>query len=375
MATQRASIEAPRCTGPDPSTFDSSDIPSEGCTNDGIQSTIDVTIDGVTSSYVDSGQVLNTGGIDPAICSNSDESTQWVKVGDKPCSGQTLTLNPPTQTDPVDTTAMVSATLTNACGAPLDDVAVAFSVASGPNAGTSGSGVSDASGLATFSYTSAALGTDSLQAAVTNAVGFTRLSNTVAVIWIAEFAPGGGSFVIGDQSATRGSSVYFWGSQWAKRNSLSAGPAARSFKGFADEPAVPDCGKGWTSDPGNSTPPPDGPLPQLMAVIVTSSAQQVGPEISGHIVAIVLVRTDPGYEPNPGHFDTGVVVAVLCGSVSSTVANSPTPRPHQHAAAPPGPTSGATSAPGGSSAATACQTNGRGRSTRSRSRTCAAKRN
>jgi hypothetical protein len=371
VLTQRASVEAPGCTGPDPSTFDSSDIPSQGnCTNDGILSTIDVTIDGTTSSYTDSGQVLNTGGIDPADCSNSDESTQWVKVGSKPCSGQTLTLAPPTQTDPVGTTATVSATLTNACGTPLDDVVVVFKVESGPNAGATGSGATDSSGLATFSYTSLALGTDSLQASVTNAVGFMRLSNAAAVSWIAEFAPGGGSFVIGNGNgnAGLGSPVYFWGSQWAKHNSLSAGPAPRSFKGFSDEPSVPACGQSWTSDPGNSTPPPDGPLPKLMAVIVTSSAQQSGPEISGDIVAIVLVDTDPGYEPNPGHADTGIVVAVLCGTTSA--ATSTTPRHPQHPATPPSAGSGAPSASGGTSTSTTCQPNGRGRSTTSKSQAC-----
>src|SRR6202040_2593590 len=53
------------------------------------------------------------------------------------------------------------------------------------------------------------------------------------------FAPGGGSFVIGDKNAAIGNSVTFWGAQWAKVNSLSGGPAPASFKGFAEAPLTP----------------------------------------------------------------------------------------------------------------------------------------
>jgi hypothetical protein len=126
------------------------------------------------------------------------------------------------------------------------------------------------------------------------------------------FAPGGGSFVIGDQNAATGASVTFWGAQWSKDNPTSAGSAPRSFKGFAEDPTTPSCGVAWTTDPGNSTPPPDGPLPAYMAVIVTSSTGKDGSEISGNTVHIVVVKTNPGYAANPGHAGTGTVVAVVC---------------------------------------------------------------
>lgn len=121
---------------------------------------------------------------------------------------------------------------------------------------------------------------------------------------------GGGAFVVGDQSAT--GSVYFWGSQWAKQNSLSGGPAPNSFKGFATSPAVPACGAGWSSGPGNSVGPPSGPLPSYMGVIVTSSMSKSGSSLSGNTVRIVVVKPDPGYSSNPGHSGTGTVVAVVC---------------------------------------------------------------
>jgi hypothetical protein len=360
ITTQRGSGVAAGCTGPDPVTFDSSDIPNVGtCIADGIVPVVDVGVDGVTSSYVDSGQVLNSGGVDPGACSNSDESTQWTRIGDRPCPGERLTLAPPTQTDSVGTTATLTAALTTACGGGLPDVAVAFKVTAGPNSAVSGSGVTDDSGHATFTYSSSVTGTDTLQAAVTNAVGFTRTSNSATVTWTVEFAPGGGSFVIGNDNARVGSAVNFWGAQWSQHNPLADGPAPRSFKGFADQPDIPACGKTWTSEPGNSTPPPDGPLPQFMAVIVTSSVRQTGPELSGDIIGIVIVKTNRGYEPNPGHPATGVVVGVMCGAVG--VPTSASSRGPQAPNAPPRAASGAPADSAGNLPSSACAVSPKGR--------------
>lgn len=126
------------------------------------------------------------------------------------------------------------------------------------------------------------------------------------------FAPGGGSFVIGDQNAAVGAAVQFWGAQWSQNNGLNGGPAPSSFKGFAETPSVPKCGVAWSTDPGNSTPPPAGPLPAYMAVVVTSIVGKDGSTISGNDVHIVVVKTNSGYAPDPGHAGTGQVVAVVC---------------------------------------------------------------
>jgi len=121
-----------------------------------------------------------------------------------------------------------------------------------------------------------------------------------------------GSFVIGDGNAAVGSDVTFWGAQWAKHNSLSGGAAPRSFKGFADTTTNPPaCLAGWSTDPGDSSDPPDT-VPQFMAVIVSSSIDKSGSTISGDTVHIVVVQTNPGYAANPGHAGTGKVVAVIC---------------------------------------------------------------
>src|SRR5260370_29090973 len=140
--------------------MDSSDIGPGGagcagnCSQSGVIPEVDVTIDGTTSAFNDTGQVLNTGGVDGASCPplNGNESTQWTLVGSQPCAGADLSLAPPSQDQSVGDTATVTPTLTNGCGTPLQGVSVTFNVTSGPNAGTTGTGTTDSSGQASFSY-------------------------------------------------------------------------------------------------------------------------------------------------------------------------------------------------------------------------------
>jgi hypothetical protein len=125
--------------------------------------------------------------------------------------------------------------------------------------------------------------------------------------------PAGGNFVVGDRSSAVGTPVTFWGAQWWKINMLSGGSAPASFKGFANSPnTLAECGANWATDPGNSSGPPAGPLPAYMAVIVSSGVTQVGPAISGDTARVVVVKTDSGYAPNPGHAGTGTVVGTVC---------------------------------------------------------------
>jgi hypothetical protein len=134
-------------------------------------------------------------------------------------------------------------------------------------------------------------------------------STGTTTVLVYALAPGGGTFVVGDKSAS--GSVTFWGAQWAKINGLSSSPAPSAFKGFALNGAT--CGGTWSTNPGNSSPPPVGPLPAYMAVLVTSSSTKSGSQISGNVVAIVIVKTDAGYAGDPGHAGTGTVVATVCG--------------------------------------------------------------
>jgi hypothetical protein len=133
----------------------------------------------------------------------------------------------------------------------------------------------------------------------------------------ADTGPSAGAFVIGDQSAVVGSQVTFWGAQWWKDNSLSAGAAPAAFKGFADT-ATLQCGQQWTTDPGNSSAPPAavGPVTAdgLVPMVVSSNVTKSGSVISGDTAEVVLVRVDPGYAPDPGHPGTGTVVDVVCST-------------------------------------------------------------
>jgi hypothetical protein len=185
ILTQTAVTAAAVCGGTS-GAFDTSDIGVNGvgtnCTPDGVIPQIDATIGGVLSTYNDTGQVLNTGGIDLAACpSGTNESRQWSPIGSS-CPSATLSLAPATQTLAVGSTAQVKATLLNSCGNGLQGATVDFTVQSGPNAGKTGSATTDANGVATFSYTGSSPGTDTLQAATTNPAG-TITSNTVTVVW------------------------------------------------------------------------------------------------------------------------------------------------------------------------------------------------
>lgn len=167
--------------------MDTSDIGPGGspysgnCTPDGIIPVVKVTIDGTTSTFSDTGQVLNTGGFDLASCpSGTNESSQWTAVGSAPCGGAIATLAPATQTLPVGSAATLQVTLTNCSGVPLANVQVDFVVVPfGPYLGTA---VTDSNGVALLTYSSSVARTDTVVASVTNAVG-SFLSNFVTVKW------------------------------------------------------------------------------------------------------------------------------------------------------------------------------------------------
>jgi hypothetical protein len=141
------------------------------------------------------------------------------------------------------------------------------------------------------------------------------VSVALAGLTFATSASAGGSFVIGDGNAVTETPVTFWGAQWWMANTLSGGLAPASFKGFANTPQTsPECGTSWSTGPGNSSGPPPGPLPEFIDVIVASDITKAGPTISGDTQEVVVVKTDSGYAPDPGHAGTGTVVDVACGS-------------------------------------------------------------
>jgi hypothetical protein len=157
------------------------------------------------------------------------------------------------------------------------------------------------------SHTYATLGSHTITVSIVDDGGSTATAGPCTVLTYTPVP-----FVIGDGNSATGTHVTFWGARWWKLNTLSGGAAPASFKGFAREPSTPSCGTNWTTGPGNSPPPPTGPLPSFMGVIVTSSTSKQGARISGDTVHMVVVQTNPGYSNNPGHSGTGTVVAQIC---------------------------------------------------------------
>ena len=92
---------------------------------------------------------------------------------------------------------------------------------------------------------------------------------------------------------------------------MSGGLAPAAFKGYELSNLAPACGQTWTTRPGNSPHPP-ATVGNTMGVIVASHITQKGSTISGNILHIVVVRTDPGYGPNPGHAGMGTIIAQIC---------------------------------------------------------------
>jgi hypothetical protein len=194
--------------------------------------------------------------------------------------------------------------------APLSDFTATINWGDGASSAGTVSGPVGGPFSVSGSHSYASTGIFTISVAINDVGGSTATTSCQMIVFA--FAPGGGAFVIGDHNNANGTAVTFWGAQWAKLNTLSGGSAPASFKGFAKNPSVPSCGTNWSTNPGNSTPPPAGPLPKFMAVIVTSSSSKSGSQITGDTPHIVIVKTNPGYQPNPGHPGTGTVIAQVC---------------------------------------------------------------
>jgi hypothetical protein len=130
--------------------------------------------------------------------------------------------------------------------------------------------------------------------------------------------PSRGAFTLGDLtvgSAGPGTLLTWWSSQWSGLNQLSGGSVSTGFKGFAGgltPSSPPACSGTWTTGPGNSPPPVDT-IPSYMGVLVSSSINAKGNTFSGDTPKIVVVKTNAGYAPNPGHPGIGTYVATYCG--------------------------------------------------------------
>lgn len=276
------------------------DGPSTGCAT--------VNIDNIPDGIFGPG---SNPGATGTMTQHFDPNSTCRTVPDPPNPGAAqLTLSPPSAANPVGTQHTVTATARDATLQPAAGVTVLFAVTGANSA--NGSSVTNPSGQATFTYTGANEGFDNITAVADNNNNGSpdpgEPNAQASKLWFT--GTGAGSFVIGDQGIGPGTPAYFWGAKWAKNNGLSGGSAPSSFKGFASNGA-PTCSSNWSTGPGNSSNPP-ATVGQFIPVIVTSSAQKAGSSISGNTRAVVVVQTDPGYAPNPGHEGTGHVVGLVC---------------------------------------------------------------
>jgi hypothetical protein len=191
---------------------------------------------------------------------------------------------------------------------PIAGRTLTIKLGSGVTQQTCVTGLTDGTGSASCSITpNQPLGPGTVTAAFLGDAFYRPSSDTHATILFAFLDRG--AFVIGDGNLTPATTDTYWGAQWARLNTLSGGPAPNAFKGFASSTSEPPvCGVGWTARPGNAGEPPAS-VPSYMGVIVSSSIDQNGSTTSGDSLEIVVIKTDPGYQANPGHAGTGTVVA------------------------------------------------------------------
>jgi RHS repeat-associated protein len=188
--------------------FDTSDYPITGCFGslspaDTRIPKITVTTAGQSASYLDTSHILDTFGYDLAVCPDpSNESLQWRPVGStSTASAGHLALRPLSAVNAVGATYTATAVATDAGNEPVAGLLVNFRVVTGPNSGITGHASTDANGLATFTYSSAAAGTDTLRASITNSLGAVLNSNDVTSNWVStvtlQLAPASTSAAIG----------------------------------------------------------------------------------------------------------------------------------------------------------------------------------
>jgi hypothetical protein len=189
--------------------------------------------------------------------------------------------------------------------------------------GQSCSGTTDGTGVATCAIASVSgqtLGPKTLTTTFAGDAYYRPSSDSAEVIVFA--LPSRGAFTVGDSApgaATPGTAVTWWSDDWSLQNPLTGGAAPASFKGFeATATTLPTtspaniCGATFVTRGGDS-PSPTADVPAYMGVIVARSVakDQFG-SITGGWGQIVVVKTDPGYSPSPGHHGTGKVVATFC---------------------------------------------------------------
>ena len=205
--------ENPPSNNPSYDNFDTSGYPGNQCTPIQEAPKVIITIGGVTTKLLDSTHVLDTGGIDEGFCQPpQNESIQWRPIGAPGTDDGSLSLGPATVTAGVGQPVTETATMLGGSGAGLANVVVKFAVTSGPDAGTTGTAVTNASGQATFSVPGAGQGEDVVVASVST-VG-TIQSGQSRVMWTDGSAAGWNPADIGNPALAGGQSFDSGSGTW-----------------------------------------------------------------------------------------------------------------------------------------------------------------
>jgi Big-like domain-containing protein len=199
----------------------------------------------------------------------------------------------------------VSAVLKEDGTTPISGRTVTFSAGGlTANGTTNGSGVASATlALAPGAYTLNAnfAGDTFYKPSAAAAQTLFVFQTTQFVIW------GGNAPTLAD-AVKVGQDYNFWGAQWDKQVTAGDYQSNGSFKGFAEQVS----GAAWTSDPGNASDPPAS-VATYIGVIVSTHIAKNGSVESGNVAEVVVLKVDnpAGYQPNPGHPGSGVMVAVV----------------------------------------------------------------
>ena len=184
--------------------FDTSGFPAT-CTPLTVAPTVTITVAGVATTLADSTHVLDSGGTDRGSCSPpQNESIQWRPIGTAGTDSASLTLGPTTATTVQGQQVTETATLLDGAGTGLPNTNVAFTVVSGPDAGRTGSAVTNSNGQASFSYSGSGQGEDVVVASVTTVGSFA--SNSTHVLWVDGTSAGWSSADIGSPTPAGGQS-------------------------------------------------------------------------------------------------------------------------------------------------------------------------
>jgi RHS repeat-associated protein len=186
--------------------FDTSDAPIT-CRPTGYIPKIHVTQAGVTTTYEDTQQILNTKGIDPANCGGGNESHAWERIGGGGAAinvplppAVTLSLSPSTSPGKtVGSAQTLSLAVLDIAGQPVPNLEVEFGVF-GANTQTLHA-TTDASGVATTSYTGLVAGNDTITATAFVS-GLRAVSNALSISWTIPVPGGGGGGTGGGTGGT-----------------------------------------------------------------------------------------------------------------------------------------------------------------------------